>query len=173
MIAKHTTKKRTEVKQLVLFTDAELIDVGQKLSLRVKDKDAMQAAYQAGKQLGIDGVERCCKRWNTTLSQHNGRHNSHYQYDDSRHIYDEFCLGYFHGYSERTQHGEADQNDDAEDATTEQPPKPRAPKYAAAMIRYRNQATGETWTGRGLQPAWVRQSLANGATLSQFEVTPP
>ena len=30
--------------------------------------------------------------------------------------------------------------------------------------------TGETWTGRGLQPRWLKQALAGGATLDQFKI---
>ncbi|MEN9890143.1 MAG: hypothetical protein RLY78_438, partial [Pseudomonadota bacterium] len=35
--------------------------------------------------------------------------------------------------------------------------------------KYRNAATGETWTGRGLQPKWVRAALEAGATLADLE----
>ena len=38
------------------------------------------------------------------------------------------------------------------------------------QLRYRNAATGETWTGRGLQPAWLRVALASGRRLADFEV---
>ena len=30
--------------------------------------------------------------------------------------------------------------------------------------------TGETWTGRGLQPRWLKQALAGGATLDQLKI---
>jgi hypothetical protein len=36
--------------------------------------------------------------------------------------------------------------------------------------KYRNAATGETWTGRGLQPKWLKSALASGA--SSVEVGP-
>lgn len=36
--------------------------------------------------------------------------------------------------------------------------------------KYRNASTGESWSGRGLQPNWLRQALAGGATLDQFKV---
>jgi DNA-binding protein H-NS len=36
--------------------------------------------------------------------------------------------------------------------------------------KYRNAATGETWSGRGLQPNWLKQALAGGATLEQFKI---
>lgn len=36
--------------------------------------------------------------------------------------------------------------------------------------KYRNPATGETWTGRGLQPKWLKAALAQGRTLTEFSV---
>jgi len=35
---------------------------------------------------------------------------------------------------------------------------------------YRNQATGETWTGRGLQPKWVQAAVASGKKLEDFAI---
>ena len=34
--------------------------------------------------------------------------------------------------------------------------------------KYRNAATGETWTGRGLQPKWLRAALSGGAKIGDF-----
>lgn len=34
--------------------------------------------------------------------------------------------------------------------------------------KYRNPATGETWSGRGLQPKWLKQALADGRQLGDF-----
>ncbi len=34
--------------------------------------------------------------------------------------------------------------------------------------KYRNQATGETWTGRGLQPKWIQAAIAGGKKLEDF-----
>ena len=31
--------------------------------------------------------------------------------------------------------------------------------------KYRNKATGETWTGRGLQPKWLKAAIAGGAKI--------
>ena len=39
-----------------------------------------------------------------------------------------------------------------------------------AAIKYRDNATGDTWSGRGLQPKWLRQALANGRRLEDFAV---
>ena len=52
----------------------------------------------------------------------------------------------------------------------------RAPKTGKAggtakvAAKYRNQATGETWSGRGLQPRWLKAALAEGKKLSDFAV---
>ncbi len=45
---------------------------------------------------------------------------------------------------------------------------PKPPSKVA--VKYRNAATGETWTGRGLQPKWLRAALANGAKIDDFTV---
>lgn len=52
-----------------------------------------------------------------------------------------------------------------------------SPKKAAAggsggkvAAKYRNKATGESWSGRGLQPRWLKAALASGASLSDFSV---
>lgn len=34
--------------------------------------------------------------------------------------------------------------------------------------KYRDPATGETWTGRGFQPVWLRNKLAAGSKLDEF-----
>jgi DNA-binding protein H-NS len=36
--------------------------------------------------------------------------------------------------------------------------------------KYRNKATGETWSGRGLQPRWLKAALASGKKLADFSV---
>ncbi|MDT7835408.1 H-NS histone family protein [Aquabacterium sp. OR-4] len=38
--------------------------------------------------------------------------------------------------------------------------------------KFRNGATGETWSGRGLQPKWLKAALASGAKLEDFAITP-
>jgi DNA-binding protein H-NS len=48
---------------------------------------------------------------------------------------------------------------------------PAAPKKAVAgkvAAKYRNPATGDTWSGRGLKPKWLTAALANGASLADF-----
>ena len=36
--------------------------------------------------------------------------------------------------------------------------------------KYRNTSTDETWSGRGLQPRWLKAALASGRKLSDFAV---
>jgi DNA-binding protein H-NS len=36
--------------------------------------------------------------------------------------------------------------------------------------KYRDQATGDTWSGRGLQPRWLKERLSAGKTLGDFKV---
>jgi DNA-binding protein H-NS len=34
--------------------------------------------------------------------------------------------------------------------------------------KYRDKQTGQTWSGRGLQPKWLKSALAQGHNLSEF-----
>lgn len=43
-------------------------------------------------------------------------------------------------------------------------PKPARP------VRYRCPRTGQTWSGRGVMPVWLRVALADGARLADFEL---
>ena len=36
--------------------------------------------------------------------------------------------------------------------------------------KYRNAQTGDTWSGRGLQPRWLKAALASGKKLTDFSV---
>ncbi len=36
--------------------------------------------------------------------------------------------------------------------------------------KYRDAATGNTWSGRGLQPNWLKQALAEGKKISDFQI---
>jgi DNA-binding protein H-NS len=36
--------------------------------------------------------------------------------------------------------------------------------------KYRDAATGQTWSGRGLQPNWLKAALTAGRSLSEFAV---
>jgi DNA-binding protein H-NS len=48
-----------------------------------------------------------------------------------------------------------------------------APRRAAGgkvAAKFRHPSTGETWSGRGLQPNWLKAALAGGASLDDFKV---
>lgn len=48
----------------------------------------------------------------------------------------------------------------------------RAQKTGGGKVapKYRNAATGETWSGRGLQPKWLKAALADGRKIEEFAV---
>lgn len=48
-----------------------------------------------------------------------------------------------------------------------QQPRAGGRKVAA---KYRDKSTGDTWSGRGLQPRWLKAALATGKKLSDFAV---
>lgn len=41
---------------------------------------------------------------------------------------------------------------------------------AKVAAKYRDGASGDTWSGRGLQPRWLKAALASGKQLSDFAV---
>ncbi|MEO7853057.1 MAG: H-NS histone family protein [Rubrivivax sp.] len=41
---------------------------------------------------------------------------------------------------------------------------------AKVAAKYRDVQTGDTWSGRGLQPRWLKAALAGGKKLSDFAV---
>ena len=47
---------------------------------------------------------------------------------------------------------------------------PAFPKKAPSKVaaKYRNPATGDTWSGRGLKPKWLSAALSGGATMADF-----
>jgi DNA-binding protein H-NS len=47
-----------------------------------------------------------------------------------------------------------------------------APKRAGGKVaaKYRNPATGDTWSGRGLKPKWLTAALAGGRALADFAI---
>ena len=36
--------------------------------------------------------------------------------------------------------------------------------------KYRSEVMGETWSGRGLQPRWLKAAIASGKSISDFAV---
>ena len=47
---------------------------------------------------------------------------------------------------------------------------PKVVKVSKVAVKYRNKATGETWSGRGLQPKWLKAAITGGAALADFHV---
>jgi DNA-binding protein H-NS len=46
-----------------------------------------------------------------------------------------------------------------------------APKTGGKVAaKYRNTATGDSWSGRGLQPKWLKAALAAGRKIEEFAV---
>jgi DNA-binding protein H-NS len=43
-------------------------------------------------------------------------------------------------------------------------------KGGKVAAKYRNAATGDTWSGRGLQPKWLKAALAAGREIDEFAV---
>jgi DNA-binding protein H-NS len=41
-------------------------------------------------------------------------------------------------------------------------------KGSKVAVKYRNKATGDTWSGRGLQPKWLKAALAAGRKIEEF-----
>ena len=39
---------------------------------------------------------------------------------------------------------------------------------AKVPAKYRDSSTGDTWSGRGLQPRWLKAALATGRKLDEF-----
>lgn len=58
------------------------------------------------------------------------------------------------------------------DASTDAPPPAKLSAHPGATtrvpVKFRNPETGETWTGRGLKPAWVTKALSEGKTLEDL-----
>lgn len=50
------------------------------------------------------------------------------------------------------------------------PASPRGQKTGKVPAKYRDPTTGDTWSGRGLQPKWLKAALASGRSLSDFAV---
>ena len=49
--------------------------------------------------------------------------------------------------------------------------KQKGPRKGSKVpAKYRDPATGQAWSGRGLHPKWLRAALAQGRKLSDFAV---
>lgn len=49
-------------------------------------------------------------------------------------------------------------------------PKPAGEPRKSAAVKYRDSATGNTWTGRGIKPRWLSVALESGQTLADFTI---
>ncbi|CAN5797957.1 H-NS histone family protein [soil metagenome] len=49
-------------------------------------------------------------------------------------------------------------------------PGSSAGKGGKVAAKYRNASTGETWSGRGLQPRWLKTAIASGKKAEDFAV---
>ena len=58
----------------------------------------------------------------------------------------------------------------AADLVVKRGPKTRTGKGGKVAAKYRNTATGDTWSGRGLQPKWLKAALSAGRKLTDFAV---
>ncbi len=58
----------------------------------------------------------------------------------------------------------------AADLTAKSSSSPRGGAGKKVAAKYRNSATGETWSGRGLQPKWLKAAVSSGASLGDFAI---
>ena len=50
------------------------------------------------------------------------------------------------------------------------PAKASRPAGSKVAPKYRNTASGDTWSGRGLRPNWLKAALAGGKKLEDFAI---
>lgn len=56
----------------------------------------------------------------------------------------------------------------AADLAGKAPAAPKAEAGKKVAAKYRDPASGQSWTGRGLKPKWLQAALASGKQLSDF-----
>lgn len=56
------------------------------------------------------------------------------------------------------------------DLNTKSAAKASARSGGKVAVKYRNSATGDTWSGRGLRPNWLKAALAVGRKIDDFAV---
>jgi DNA-binding protein H-NS len=56
------------------------------------------------------------------------------------------------------------------DLSTKAAPKGAAKPGAKVAPKYRDKASGQTWSGRGLQPKWLEAALASGRKIDEFRI---
>lgn len=51
--------------------------------------------------------------------------------------------------------------------------EPKAPKQGTGEVKYRNPSDpAQQWTGRGRQPAWVKEWIASGKSMDEAKAEP-
>ena len=50
------------------------------------------------------------------------------------------------------------------------PKKGKSGGGGKVAAKYRNASTGESWSGRGLQPRWLKAAIASGRKIGEFAV---
>lgn len=59
----------------------------------------------------------------------------------------------------------------AADLDAKEPAARKAAKPTGKVApKYRDPATGATWTGRGLKPKWMAEAVANGKQVTDFAI---
>ena len=53
-------------------------------------------------------------------------------------------------------------------AEEDEPAAPATPAKGRPAVKYFDAATGQSWNGRGLRPAWIKAALASGKSLDDF-----
>lgn len=48
--------------------------------------------------------------------------------------------------------------------------KPKSTTGNKVAAKYKNKSTGDSWSGRGLQPKWLKAALASGQKIEDFAV---
>jgi DNA-binding protein H-NS len=56
------------------------------------------------------------------------------------------------------------------DLNNKAPPRGSSRKGKRVPAKYRDPVSGNTWSGRGLQPKWLKAALDSGRELSDFAV---
>lgn len=56
------------------------------------------------------------------------------------------------------------------DLSSKAAPAVRPGVRAKVPAKYRDAATGDSWSGRGLQPKWLKAALAAGRKIDDFKV---
>jgi DNA-binding protein H-NS len=49
-------------------------------------------------------------------------------------------------------------------------PQPKKANGGKVAAKFRDPVTGDSWSGRGLQPKWLKAALVAGRSLSDFSV---